>query len=107
MNYSSYLLSKDNCSIVKQIFLMSQDLYHAREKSYYSNIISMSKYYDFPCFDITYLTDAKIKHYFSLMQQKKMFPFEIPTVRGPREEGRNAPEKYLLSSRERPLYHLG
>ena len=60
MNYSSYLLSKDNCSIVKQIFLMSQDLHHAREKSYYSNIISMSKYYDFPCFDITYLTDAKI-----------------------------------------------
>ena len=70
MNYSSYLLSKDNCSIVKQIFLMSQDLHHAGEKSYYSNIISMSKYYDFPCFDITYLTDAKIKHYVSLMQQK-------------------------------------
>ena len=43
MNYSSYLLSKDNCSIVKQIFLMSQDpLHHAGEKSYYSNIINMS-----------------------------------------------------------------
>ena len=70
MNYSSYLLSKDNCSIVKQIFLMSQDLHHADEKSYYSNIISLSKYYDFPCFDITYLTDAKIKHCVSLMQQK-------------------------------------
>ena len=27
---------------------------------------------------------------------------EIPTVRGPREEGRIAREKYLLSSRERP-----
>ena len=25
MNYSTYLLSKDNCSILKQIFLMSQD----------------------------------------------------------------------------------
>ena len=49
---------------------MSQDLHHADEKSYYSNIISMSQYYDFPCFDITYLTDAKIKHYVSLMQQK-------------------------------------
>ena len=69
MNYSSNLLSKDNCSIIKQIFLMSQDLHHAGEKSYYSNI-SMSKYYDFSCFDITYLTDAKIKHYVSLMQQK-------------------------------------
>ena len=54
MNSSSYLLSKDNCSIVKQIFLMSQDLHHAGENSYYSNI-SMSKYYDFSCFDITYL----------------------------------------------------
>ena len=30
----------------------------------------MSKYYDFPCFDITYLTDAKIKHNARLMQQK-------------------------------------
>ena len=30
----------------------------------------MSKYYDFPCFNIVYLTDAKIKHYVSLMQQK-------------------------------------
>ena len=38
---------------------------------------------------------------------KKCFPFEIPTVRGPREEGRIAPEKCLLSTRERSLYHLG
>ena len=48
MNYSTYLLSKDNCSIVKQIFLMSQDLHHAGENSYYSNIISMSENYNFP-----------------------------------------------------------
>ena len=41
MNYSSHLLSKDSCSIVKQIFLMSQDLYHASENSYYSNIRSI------------------------------------------------------------------
>ena len=40
MNYSTYLLSKDNCSIVKQILLMSQDLYHAGEYRY-SNILSM------------------------------------------------------------------
>ena len=70
MNYSSYLQSKDNFSIVKQIFLMSQDLHHAGKNSYYSNIISMSKYYNFPCFDLTYLTNAKIKHCVSLMQQK-------------------------------------
>ena len=40
MNYSTYLLSKDNCSIVKQIFRMSQDLHHAGENRY-SNIVSM------------------------------------------------------------------
>ena len=30
----------------------------------------MSKYYNFSCFDLTNLTNAKIKHYVSLMQQK-------------------------------------
>ena len=58
MNYSSYLLSKDNSPIVKQIFLMSQDLHHAGKNSYYSNIIDMSEYYNLPCFDITNLTNA-------------------------------------------------
>ena len=38
-NYFSYILSKDNCSIVKQIFLMSQDLHHVGKNGYYSNII--------------------------------------------------------------------
>ena len=70
MNYSSYLLSKDNCSIVKQIFLMSQDLHHAGKNSYYSNIIDMSEYYNLPCFDIPNLTNAKVKHFVSVMQQK-------------------------------------
>ena len=69
MNYSAYLSSKDNCSIVKQIFLMSQDLHHAVKNSY-SNIISMSESYNLPCFDLTYLTNAKIKHYVGVMQQK-------------------------------------
>jgi len=52
MNYSSYLLSNDNCSIVKQVSLksFSQDLHHAGKNSYYSDIISMSEYYNFPCF---------------------------------------------------------
>ena len=49
---------------------MLQDLHHAGENSYYPNKISMSKYFDFPCFDITYLTNAKIKHYVGLMQPK-------------------------------------
>ena len=49
---------------------MSQDLHHAGENSYFSNIISMSEYYNFPCFDLTYLTKIKVKFYVSLMQQK-------------------------------------
>ena len=73
MNYSSYILSKDNCPIVKQIFLMSQDLQHAGKNSYYSNIIDMPEYYNFPCFDLTNLTNAKIKLNVSLMQQKYNF----------------------------------
>jgi len=40
------------------------------KNSYYSNIISMSEYYNFPCFNLTCLTNAKIKHYVGLMQQK-------------------------------------
>ena len=47
---------------------MSQDLHHAGENVFFfSNIISMSEYYDFPCFDITYLTNDKIKHYVGLI----------------------------------------
>ena len=30
----------------------------------------MSEYYNFPCFDLTNLTNVKIKHYVSPMQQK-------------------------------------
>jgi len=80
MNYSSYLLRKDNCSIVKQIFLMSQDLHmhHAGKNSSYFNIISMSEYYNIPCFDLTYLTKAKIKHYVDLMQQKYILFWQHP-----------------------------
>ena len=48
---------------------MSQDLHHAGKNSYYSYIIRMSDYYNFPCYDFTYLTYAKIKHYVSLTQQ--------------------------------------
>jgi len=49
---------------------MSQDLHHVGKNSYYSKIISMSEYSNFPYFDLTYLTNAKIKHYVGLIQQK-------------------------------------
>ena len=63
---SPYLQSKDNCSIVKQIFLVLQDLHHAGKNSYCCYIISMSEYYNFPCFDLMYLTNVKIKQYVSI-----------------------------------------
>ena len=75
MNYSSYLLRKGYCSIVKQIFLMSQDLHHAGENSYYSNIIR--------CLNIMIslvlilLTKLTLKsNIASLMQQKYILYWE-------------------------------
>ena len=96
MNYSSYLLSKDNCSIVKQIFLMSQDLHHASKNSYCSNIISTSDYYNFPCFDLTHLTNAKIKHV-GLMQQKCILYWQHTTQNSTKLKFKNdyTPSSYL------------
>ena len=70
INYTLYLHNKENDSIVKQIFLMSSDLHNTSKNSFYSNVMRMSEYYNLPDFDPTFLTDAKIKHYVSLMQQK-------------------------------------
>ena len=69
-NYTLYLHNKENDSIVKQIFLMSSDLHNTSKTGFYSNVMRMSEYYNLPDFDPTFLTDAKIKHYVSLMQQK-------------------------------------
>ena len=70
INYTLYLHNKENDSIVKQIFLMSSDLHNTSKNGFYSNVMRMSEYYNLPDFDPTFLTDAKIKHYVSLMQQK-------------------------------------
>ena len=56
--------------MTKQIFLMSSDLPNTSKNSFYSNVMRMSEYYNLPDFDPSFLTDAKIKHYISLMQQK-------------------------------------
>ena len=70
INYTLYLHDKENDSIVKQIFLMSSDLHNTSKNSFYSNVMRMSEYFYLPDFDPTFLTDAKIKHYVRLMQQK-------------------------------------
>ena len=41
----------------------------------------MSEYYNLPDFDPTFLTDAKIKHYVSLMQQKYISHWQQHTIR--------------------------
>ncbi len=61
INYTLYLHNKENYSIVKQIFFMSSDLHNTSKNSFYANVIRMSD------FDPMLLTNAKIKHYVSLM----------------------------------------
>ena len=70
LNYLLYLLSKDYDSVVKQVFLMSLDLYSSGKSSFYSNLVRMSEFYNVPNFDPLLVTDAKINHYLKLMQQQ-------------------------------------
>ena len=51
---------------------MSKDLHHAGKNSYYfTYILIISQLsYNLHCFDVTCLTNAKIKHYVGIMQQK-------------------------------------
>ena len=70
LNYILYLLSKDDDSVVKQIFLISLDLYSSGKSSFYANLMRISKLYNLPNFDPLLVTDAKINHYLKLMQQQ-------------------------------------
>ena len=49
---------------------MSSDLHNTSKNSFYSNVMRMSEYCNLPDFDPTFLTDTRIKHFASLMQQK-------------------------------------
>ena len=70
INYFLYLHNKGNDSIVKQIFLMSADLYSSGKSSFYSSVMRMSEYYNLPDFDPNVLNKSNIKHCISLMQHK-------------------------------------
>ena len=70
LNLVGIIAINQKCPIVKPISFVSQALHHAGRNSYYSNIISVSKYYNFSCLGLKYLTNANIKHYVGLMQQK-------------------------------------
>ena len=64
-----YFLSKDDDSVVKQIFLMSLDFHFSGKSSCYSSLLRISKFYDLPDFDPLLVTD-KINHYLKLMHQQ-------------------------------------
>ena len=49
---------------------MSTDLHSSVKNSFYSNLMRLSEFYNLPGFDPISLTDARIKHYVNLMQQK-------------------------------------
>ena len=46
LNYLSYLIGKDEDSIVKQALQISIDLHHNGKTSFYSNLMKMVDYYD-------------------------------------------------------------
>ena len=77
----------------------------------------MSEYYNFPCFDLTYLTNAEIKHYVGLMLQKYILYWQHPMQSPTKLEFFNTfkndytPSSYLdltnnLSKRKKKLVKL-
>ena len=50
-NHILYLLSNDDDSVVKQVFLMSLDLYSSGKSGFYSNLVRISEFYNQPNFD--------------------------------------------------------
>ena len=76
INYSSYLQKKDNFPIDKQILLMTKDLHHAGKSSCYFNIITLSEFYNLPCFNVTCLTNGLIKHSNKSMSYTGNMPFK-------------------------------
>ena len=72
-----YLLSKDDDSVIQQVFLMSLDLHSSGKGSFYSNLVRISEFYNLPNFDPLLVTDAKINHYLKLMQQKYILRWNI------------------------------
>ena len=57
-------------TIVKQAFRTSLELYCNGKNSFYHNLMKISEYYDLPDFDPNNLSEAKIKHYIDIINQK-------------------------------------
>ena len=63
LNYILYLKSKNDDSIMKQIFLISLDFHSIKETNFYSNLLNMVEYYDLQNFNLDTLDENKIIHY--------------------------------------------
>ena len=69
LDYVHYLQGKDEHSIVKQSLRISADLHYNGQTSFYSSLIKMSEYYNFPNFNYYTLNENNIKQYIDLMKK--------------------------------------
>ena len=74
-----YIQSKDEESLVKQVFLMSFDLRCNGKNSFHSHLMNMSEYFKLPDFNPDLLDIAMVKSYISSMKQEYISktPFNI------------------------------
>ena len=70
LNYVHYLQGKDEHSIAKQSLRISVDLHYSGQTSFYSSLIKMSEYYNFPNFNYYTLNENNIKQYINLKKKK-------------------------------------
>ena len=70
LNYVHYLQGKDEHSIAKQSLRISVDLHYSGQTSFYSSLMKMSEYYNFPNFNYYTLNENNIKQYIDLMKKK-------------------------------------
>ena len=70
LNYVHYLQGKDGHSIVKQSLRISVDLHYNGQTSFYSSVIKMSEYYNFPSFNYYTLNENNIKRHIDRMKKK-------------------------------------
>ena len=69
-NYVHCLQGKDEHSMVKQSLRISADLHYNGQTSFYSSLMKMSEYYNFPNFNYYTLNENNIKQYIDLMKKK-------------------------------------
>ena len=79
LNYVHYLQGKDEHSIAKQSLRISVDLHYSGQTGFYSSLMKMSEYYNFPNFNYYTLNENNFKQYIDLMR-KKYISYWHPTL---------------------------